>query len=702
MFHIQLRCASRMRAISLAMVCLAGLAACNDTDRREGWFSGLASRAQNDTGGGFGGGSQTAIPGRSADDLRPYIVPGTDQFINPALGLPNGAARDQDGILLNFEDADLKQVIETVLGEVLGVNYFFDPRVQGRVTLQTVSALNDQDTLGAVQLVLRQNGAALVVRDNIYAILPAAEAGAGALVPVLSNGAVSLNPGMAVLVAPLKSASASELAGVIEPLAGTQTTVRYDAARNVLILAGPASDVASLRETIAMFDVEWMDGLSYGLFPLRNAQATDVIPELQAILGGPDSPIRDQVVLEPVTRMNAVLIVTKRNSVMQELRGWVGRLDRDLGAGQDGVYVYRVENIPASDLAEALTQVFGGSGGAGLGGGASFAPNETLASASTDGAVPAASTGAQLAIGGDDVRVFANEVNNTLVVRSSPETYQRIVAVIRQLDVAPMQVLIEATIAEVQLNNQLNYGVQTYLQNSRRTLVNSSGNSANIGGSYPGFVASYVTGGAEVVLSALDSVTQLNVISNPRLMVLDNQSARLNVGDEVPIITQQQQGSSGDSNIVNQVQFRQTGIVLEVSPRISSSGLVTLEIRQETSNVVEDASTGSLTPTISQRTIESSIAVQNGQTILLGGLIEGTDSAGKTGIPILSDAPIVGGLFGTRRNRSDRNELIVMLTPRIVRNPNEVRHITEELRQRVQSMSPEFAPRNTLTQLNRN
>lgn len=702
--------ASRLAGM-VSAVLLAGCAA--DDERAKSWQRGL----QEDQGSGifanlFRGGSQTALAGQSARAGQPLLVPGNDRFVNETLRpLPPGAQRADDGILLNFEEADLREVVATILGDILELNYLYDPRVQGRVTLQTVSPLTDEDTVATLELILRQNGGALVLRDGVYAVVPIAEAGSVTRVPRLADGSVTLEPGFAVLVAPLRHASASELAGVLEPLAGFETTVRFDQNRNVLILTGSSADLTALRETVAMFDVDWLDGLSYGLFPLRNAQADGIITELEAVLGGPQSPVRDQVVLQPVTRMNAVLIVTKRRKILEELRLWVGRLDQDIGAGRDGVYVYRVENIPATDLADALQQVFGQAGSGSARRNDSFAAGTETVTAETgadpDLDLPPALASAAPGLGGlsidgdENVRIFANEVNNTLVVRSSPETYRRIASIIRQLDTAPLQVLIDATIAEVTLTDELDYGVQFFLSNGRRQIINTTGNSSSVSANLPGFAASYVKGGAEVVLSALDQVTRINVISTPRIMVLDNQSATLNVGDEVPIITQQQQSADSNSNIINQVTYRETGTSLSVQPRVSSSGLVTLDILQETSNVVESTADGTLTPTISQRTIESSIAVQNGQTILLGGLIQERDSRTKSGIPVLSDAPVIGGLFGTRGASSGRTELIVLLTPRVVRNPNEVRDITDELRDRIQNLSPEFAPKNNLTRLKR-
>ncbi len=678
--------------------------ACSANNDAPGWTQGLSGNGLN-TGipRRLAGGSRTIIGGQEDQQALSYLRFGDDQFVNQSQeNIPQGAHRAPDGdIFLNFDDASLPDVAQTILGDLLEQNYLLDPRVQGTVTLQTVTPLSEDDTLATFSLILRQNGAALINRDGIYTIVPLSDASTGSLSPILADGAISLRPGYSVLIAPLQNASAGELAGVLEPLSGPQTTVRFDASRNVLILSGEASELAALRDAITLFDVDWLQGLSYGLFPLQKAQADDIVQELQVILGGANSPIKDQVVLEPIRRMNAILMVTKRKAILEDLQDWIKRLDEGGAGNQGGLYVYRIENVLAQDVADALTEVFVNNSGAINVNEASFSEEtETVTIDGGDGDETSLGTGVRSQSSDvqheDTVQIYANEVNNSLIIRAKPDTYRYIEAIIKQLDVAPLQVLIDATIAEVSLTDQLNYGVQFFLENGNGVLTSSNNASGSTDGSFPGFVASYVTGGAEVVLSALDTVTRLNVISTPRLMVLDNQSARLNVGDEVPVITQQQ-STTDNETIVNSVTFRQTGVVLEISPRVSSSGLVTLEIKQETSNVNDDSRTGTLTPTISQRTIETSIAVQDGQTIFLGGLMQRSDTASKSGTPVLSDIPGIGALFGTRQNGRDRTELIILLTPRVIRNPREVQDTTDEIRQRLQNLPPEFFPQNTLT-----
>ena len=663
------------------------------------WQTLLADKSDAPSGKFSSGGTSRVTPGQSGPPQKPLIVLGNDQLVGASRGLnQNGALQTEDGVLLNFEDTDLREVVQTILGEIAKKNYLFDPRVSGKVTLQTVAPLSEADTLATLETILRQNGAAMVMRDELYNIVPVAEAGSGLRIQALAGGEIALRPGHSVLVAPLKSASASELAELLDPLAGPQTTVRFDAARNVLILSGNRQELQSLRETITLFDVDWMDGLSYGLFPLKSARADAVADELRTVLGGNASPLRDQATIKPITRLNAILAVTKKRKILRDVQSWVARLDRDSGSDGESVYVYQVENARASDIAKVLQDVFADNAG----GGSGVAPGQQVVNISEDG--DNNQGGLATAISFENaaaVRIMANDTNNSLVIRAQPQDYTRIQAIIRQLDTVPLQVMIDATIAEVALTNQLSYGVQFFLQNGNVSVTNSNGSSGAIAASFPGLAASFVRGDAQAILSAIDSVTSLNVISSPRIMVLDNQSARLKVGDEVPIITQQQQNPDSTASIVNNVNFRQTGVVLEVKPRVNSSGLVTLDIVQETSNVVENNSTGDLTPTIAQRTIESSIAVQDGNTILLGGMIQERNSANKSGVPGLSDVPILGALFGTRGNGLNRTELIVLLTPRVIRNPNEVRDATEEMRRHLQAMTPQMFPKNELTRLKR-
>jgi len=263
--------------------------------------------------------------------------------------------------------------------------------------------------------------------------------------------------------------------------------------------------------------------------------------------------------------------------------------------------------------------------------------------------------------------------------------------VLQQIDIPPLQVLIEATIAEVTLANELRYGVQYFINSGQvgAILTQSPISSSGITPPLPGF-AFAASGGLSqprVLIDALSERTQTTILSTPRLLVLDNQTARLQVGDVVPIVTSTAVSTLTATPLqVNSVQYRDTGVVLEVTPRVNASGFVSLDISQSVSDVVRTTTSGIDSPTIRQRRIRSSIGVQNNSTILLGGLIRDDNGRSQSGIPFLHDLPVVGALFGSRDETAGRTELVVLLTPRVVRNQEEASDMTHELARKFQAV----------------
>jgi general secretion pathway protein D len=293
-------------------------------------------------------------------------------------------------------------------------------------------------------------------------------------------------------------------------------------------------------------------------------------------------------------------------------------------------------------------------------------------------------------------RIIADANSNTIVVQATANDWTRIEAALRRLDQVPLQVLIEATIAEVTLNDQLRFGLQFALRSgnfSFNLTPQARGPNQPIG--VPGVLGLVDAGaGANIALEALSSLTRVNVISSPQLMVVSNQTAQLQVGDQVPVATQSAVplDQVANSRIVNSIQFRDTGVILRVTPRVNSSGLIGLDVEQEVSDVVPTTSSGIDSPTIRQRRVRSTVAVQSGETVALGGLIREQRNATRTGIPGLRDLPVLGPLFGLTDNSDGRTELLVLITPRIVRNSEEARAVTAELRGRLRGLQPASAP----------
>ncbi len=674
------------------------------------------------------------------------LFPGSGSFVAPPR--PRQTPAEQaGGNDLNFTDADLREVATLILGEILRVNYFIDPQIKGVVTFRVAHdrALQDGDLLSVLEMLLEANGAVLVQEGNLYKVLPAANAAKSGLTPSAANPKLA---GYQIQIVPLQFIAATEMQKILEPLAAQNAIVRVDPVRNLLMLAGSQRELQNLLETVRVFDVDWLKGMSVGFFPLKNTEVATLKTELDAIFGE-QTPLGGTLKIIPVERMNAVLVVTTQPQYLREMRIWVERLDQigANGGSERRLYVYQVQNGKAEHLAEMLSGLFGegssqtastpsvapgrvatslrspgsannsvsstptglgsltGSTAASNPGGSLFGGNQTrdatrAASTPAANATPAVSStpgsgvsAAPVAVkaelfGADGVKVIADSENNALLIMASPAEYQKIESALGKLDNVPLQVLIEASIIEVNLEGDLNYGVQWFLNNR----VSGYDGALDLGLGLPTASLSSFSyalskdGDVRFLLRMLEAESKLNVISTPSIMVRDNQTAKISVGRQVPVRTGQT--TSGVGTTTELIQYRDTGVLLEVTPRVNSSGLVLMEINQEVSSVDQTQTSSIDSPTINQRAIQSTVAVQSGETIVLGGLIQDDRSLGKSGVTGLYALPVVGPLFGQTNQEANRTELLVLLTPRAVRNLQEARDVTQELRSKLRGLGP--------------
>ncbi|WP_299390672.1 type II secretion system secretin GspD [Pelagibius sp.] len=672
------------------------------------------------------GSAETYEPQAVADasgGIQPFEVRGSGQLARvpgPRPSLQIAQVQDTaEGVTLNFVDADLREVIRAVLEDTLDLNYVIDPNVQGRVTLQTSQPLEPEQVLPTLEELLRINGAALVEMEGLFRVVPADQAGLG--LPNLSfdgAGGPAVPGGVSTRVIPLQFVSAEELGGLAQSFLANPGNIRIDAARNLLFVTGNRAEISSLLSLISVLDVDWLSGMSFALEPLEAVTPEVMVAELEQILDNPGGPRLGELLrFVPIERMNAVLVVSKQPRYLEEARRWIARLDQGSSNAQR-VFVYYVQNRRAEDLADTLGQIFAtDTATVSLGSETAVAPGLTPASLTSnpenDGAEPpvslappadtpaagagAASGGTALggtALGGvGEIRILADEKSNSLVVLATPEGYRRVEAALRRLDILPLQVLIEATLVEVTLNDDLEYGVRWFLEsgNSSFTFTDAAtdAGAAALGSSFPGFSYVFDSDNLRATVNALQGVTDVKFLSAPTLMVLDNETARLQVGDEVPVVTRSSTSTvDDDAPIVNTVEFRDTGVILNITPRVNAGGLVILDIDQEVSEVIETTTSGIDSPTIQQRKLESTIAVQNGETVALGGLIRDRLEENETGIPVLGDIPIFGNLFKATDNSATRTELLVLIQPRVVRNQEDARAVTEELRRKLPAIFP--------------
>jgi general secretion pathway protein D len=653
-----------------------------------------------------------AEPDEEVQPLEPVVRRGTGSFLAPpAPAVRASLTTDAAGeITLNLVDAELREVVRLVLQDALGVNYVIDPSVGGRITVQTMRPLPADDLLTVLDSVLRMNGAALVRDGDLYKILPIEQAISSGPIPDVEPLADAGNPGFGVRVVPLRFVSATAMAPVLEPFAPPSGAIQIDPARNLILLAGMPDQLATLSGLITMFDVDWLQGMSFGLFPLDNAPAAQLVEELHQIFSSLEGgPLEGLVDFVPIERLNAVLVVASQPTYLDQAEVWIDRLDR-IGDGEEPrIFVYSAQNARATNLADVLSEMFDarattveGSGllapgqeGIELSTTSAFSPtaepgeeeqtaiSQAIRSAAAPGRPVREPSGPEDA----DIRIIADDTTNSLVIRAAPREYQKIREALQDLDILPLQVLIEATIAEVTLNDQLRFGVEWFFQSGDFEFAFDPGSLTPLAG-FRGFFAS--GNDVRILLQALDEVTDVNVVSSPQLMVLDNQTARIQVGDQVPITVQSATSViDADSPIVNSIEYRDTGVILLVTPRVNASGLVIMEIQQEISNVVQAPSqtvSETTSPTINQRQINSTVAIASGETVALGGLIQDERERSQSGIPLLSRIPILGALFSTRSNAVRRTELLVLITPSVVENPARARAVTQELRNRLRRL----------------
>lgn len=658
-----------------------------------------------------------AEPGALAESY-----PGSGPVANPAAPSP-GLVSGEEGYTLNFDKAPLADLTKVILKDTLQIPYVFDPRVQGRVTLATGRALSRDELLAALESVLQMNRGVLIREGSQFRIAPIGEAKIGGTGDIsYAEEAREVGIGYGVTIFPLKYVSAETMLGMLRTFAAKPGALRAEVRRNVILVRGSGRERRSLVRIAQQFDLDWLRGQSVGIYRLKHSGPGEMIAQLRKIFQTDAKGLgRNLVKFQPVMRLKAVLVIARRAEMLRKARMWISRLDRT-DADEIRTFVYHVQNAKAKYLAGVLNDSFGGQGSTQRSASAEVTPNDAAselsggtgsAGTSTNGVGNARLQGAQFSAESQEtstppasspvgtaagaqsgIRIIADEVNNNLIIRASDGKYQEILGVLAGLDRAPVQVLINATLAEVTLNDNLRYGVQAFLErNENRFAGFSNGQSLTIAPQLPGLNLLYgLRVNPKIILDALSNETSVRVVSSPSVVVVNNQPAVLQVGDEVPVSTRQAVSVTDPAApIVNNIEFRDTGVILKVTPQINTNDVVRMVVEQEISNVanaVAVGAAGSLTPTISKRRVASTISVQSGQMVVLAGLISERKDYFKNRVPIWEKVPILGQFPGKTDNGSRRTELVIFLMPRVIHNNKEAGFIAEELRERLRVLEP--------------
>lgn len=632
-------------------------------------------------------------------------------------GQESSGEGEKGDVTLNFQDTDIHEVVKVILGDLLKKNYVIDPAVAGTVNIQTSNPLKRSDLIPTLENLLLMSNASLVERNGLIKIIPATNAALESLPPSVGRRVSSGTPGYQTQIVPLRYVSAQQILKILQPFLKT-TAAQVDPGRNIIILTGSQSNIRRLTETVRIFDVDWLKGMSLAIVPLNYAESKDVVKELVDLFGlRSKSPLEGVIRFVSLERLNSVIVISQQPRYLQEMTRWIERLDRSDGVSGQKLFVYQVQNTRAEELAEVLNKIFsdGNSSSSGQVPDAELAPGlepVTMQSEDNIGGVEEGSEeatpvqqitsssgdGDGVSIPGKNaVKIIADDANNSLVILASPTDYLMVENALRKLDITPLQVLIEASIIEVTLTDNLRYGLEWFFK-TESGIGNKNGQVRldqgtaiagpdGVGPISPGFSYGIVdaAGAIRAVLNALAEESRVNVLSSPSLMVLDNRTATINVGDSVPILNSTSTGTLvPNAPVVNQIEYRDTGVLMTVTPRVNAGGLITLEVKQEVTDVTNpDAPRG---PTFQQRSIESTISVQSGNTIVLGGLIRDNRSDNNSGIPVLHKAPIIGPLFGQSSDNLTRTELVVLLTPRAIQNEEDSWRITNEFKEKLRDV----------------
>jgi general secretion pathway protein D len=707
-------------------------------------------------------------PAQAASAPTRQVIKGNQQFVRtPAVkavaqpvatsGNPESAGGD---IVFNFTNQPIQAVVNSVMGDLLHESYSIAEGVKGDVSFSTSKPVDKQQALSILETLLSWTDNAMIRQGNRYMILPASQAITGKMVPQMSVSQPSA--GLSARLFPLSYISATEMQKLLKPFARENAFLLVDPARNVLSLAGTPEELANYQQTIDTFDVDWLKGMSVGVFGLQRASVGELMPELQKMFG-PNSgmPLAGMVRFLPIERTNSVVAFSSQPEYLNEVGTWIHTIDEG-GGNEPQMYVYDVRNMKATDLAKYLRQIYGngaikedsaakvapglrtrsmssltsnGSGSGGMGGGiggnsssggmsnggglnggmnqqdpgtdseGSDGADDSAESENSDSADSGDTAGSEASGSGKKsldagTRISAQKSSNQLLVRTRPAQWKEIEAAIKRLDNPPLQVQIETRILEVKLTGELDQGVQWYLgrlagNSTSTTVANTAGSQGALGGGGAGLGAtdslfySFVSTNLQIAIHALETNGRTQVLSAPSLVVMNNQNAQIQVGDNIPISQTTVNTSTSDTTL-SSVEYLQTGVILNVVPRINPGGLVYMDIQQQVSDA-DDSVLVNGNPRISTRSVSTQVAAQSGQTVLLGGLIKQDNSESVSSVPYLGRVPGLKWLFGNSSKSKDRTELLVLITPRVINSSSQARQVTDDYRQQMQLLRPQAA-----------
>lgn len=618
----------------------------------------------------------------------------------PPLAVTAPVAQPTDEVVaaVNLQQVALPTFISVVYADVLKKNVSVDPAVTARPDLVTFKTGNGQTAAQvetAVRLLLKSYGLSVIEVGGLVRVVPD-NASQGGDLPGLRYGAAlpsvpaSLRPVFQLI--PLESVRQVDVTGWLRTLFGDRIRVQEDSTRNAVLISGNPDNVRAALEALAVLDQPALKGrTSLTLTPafwsaeeLARRLAEVLAAEGYAVhpvgtpltLGG----LRNPIVLLPVSSLNQVFVFAAGEKVATHIAEWAKTLDKpnERGVGKN-LFTYAVKHKDAEQLAQTLDRVLGGGG----------------STATTTPAAPGAATTATTTTASRLSNVVVDKASNTLIFQVNPEEFGQVSALLQTLDKPTKSALIEVTVAELQLEDGAQLGVQwltNHLEGAKGPgyIATASSSSGSTGGLNIQILNAL--GGQRLAIDALASNSRATILSSPRLMARNGETALIQVGDEVPVLSSQIGTNTGTGGTAGQLlatyQYRSTGVILRIKPVIHSGDQIDIDLSQEVSRPVQTTAGNSTTPTISTRKVETKLTLRNGSTMLLAGLIDGSASDGNGGVPLLKDIPVLGSLFRNQTVKKSRREMIILITPYIANDSSEAEAITESFRKQLDWARP--------------
>jgi general secretion pathway protein D len=624
---------------------------------------------------------------------------------------------EEDYVELSFDNADLNEVIAAI-AKLTGIKYIVDPGIQGVVTVNTAGKIARENLMSVLDLILEANGLAAVKDGEFYRITTREDASRLPIRVRLQTGdrpAVGKSE-IVTQIIPLQYITAVEMSQLLKPFLSDNGTIISHEGSNTLLVVDTGVNIMKALKLVGAFDIGLFEKTNHRFYFLNNVDAEDVVKILEQVFAPTMQGRIDGVKFIPIKRLNSFLALSPDARIFHKIQQLLLNIDAATEGIDPRIYVYFVRNGSAIDLANLLNQVFARTLANGNGEKPEslspfpkkpdFGGMQTRQTAETSGlrlqaraAAPAAEPAPQAAEPAGEARevaaessalrgpikITADEIRNALVIEALPSDYRAIKSVLKTIDVLPRQVLIEATIAEIDYSIVTDLGVTwEYLKGAEfgTGLLNLTSRDAGL------TFAIGISDELRVTLDALERENKVNILSSPHVLASDNQEARIDVSQEIPTVTAETVvPTSGEAIVTTTVQYRDTGVLLAVTPHINERGLVTMDVYQEVSEQAEDVQVaGESFPSFFKRVVQTSLTVQHGQTIVLGGLIRENRTDASSGIPWLARMPLFGFLFGSTRDAFDKTELIILLTPRVIADLDEVDSVTEGFKSKVTSV----------------